>query len=117
MTQTEHVLGVYGPGCGSGPWTPRETRILQFGAGAGLTGGVHARLGRERTASRQGAGQAGEGAPTGGTAAHRAPDHRAQPARPLPARGWYAQVSTAGQRFLGAFSSLWATSELLGSAW
>jgi hypothetical protein len=29
----------------------------------------------------------------------------------------YVQVSTARERFLDVFSSLWATSELLGSAW
>lgn len=47
------------------------------------------------------------------------------PARPSPgapslgpgAPGGYVQVSTAGQRFFGEFSSRWATSEPLGSAW
>lgn len=41
-----------------------------------------------------------------------------QPVPPFPvAHSQYVQASTAGQRFLGTFSSLWATSELLGSAW
>ena len=48
----------------------------------------------------------------GGSPAH--PSLRAALPWPGPPGG-YVQVSTAGERFLCAFSALWATSELLGS--